>query len=110
MILDIFASHYKRRQLEIRREDLLSGYRRDSATSLGITAALATLGAFFMPAIFSTSLAWDGTLNLAVVWFTVLYVSCLGITWFCYMAMADRNPFLAPDGRGGWMRLNHYDL
>ncbi|ETX00051.1 MAG: hypothetical protein ETSY1_12685 [Candidatus Entotheonella factor] len=110
MILDIFAASYKRRQQEIGREELLRSYRRDAAASLGITAALATLGAFFMPAMFSTSLAWDGTLHLAVAGFTVLYVSCLGITWFCYMAMAKRNPFLAPDGQGGWMTLNHYDL
>ncbi len=110
MILDIFAAQYKRRQQEIRRDELLSGYRRDSAASLGITAAFATFGAFFMPAIFSTSLAWDGTLHLAVMWLSVLYVSCLGITWYCYLAMAERNPFLTPDGRGGWLKLNHYDL
>ncbi len=110
MVLDIFAVHYKRYHQDIRRDELLRSYRRDAATSLGITAALATLGAFFMPSIFSTSLAWDGTLHLAVVWFTVLYIICLGITWFCYLAMADRNPFLVPDGQGGWLKLNHYDL
>lgn len=110
MVLDIFAVHYKRHHQDIRRDELLRSYRRDAATSLGITAALATLGAFFMPSIFSTSLAWDGTLHVAVVWFTVLYITCLGITWFCYLAMADRNPFLVPDGQGGWLKLHHYDL
>ncbi len=109
MILDIFAAQYQRRRPAGRREAWLNGYRRGAATSLGITAALATLGAFFMPSMFSTSLAWDGTLHFAVVGFTVLYVACLGLTWFCYLAVAERNPFFAPDGRGGWLKLNHND-
>ncbi len=59
---------------------------------------------------FQRLISLGGTLNLAVGWFTALYVSCLFITWFCDLAVAERNPFLVPDGRGGWMKLKHVDL
>jgi len=109
MILDIFAAHYQRRRGDLPHEEMVRRYQRDSAASLGFTAAVATLGAFFMPPLVSYSLSRDGTMTAAVWQFTAFYAACLFIAWRWYLARSDRNPFLLRDG-DAWRRLDHHNL
>jgi MFS transporter, NNP family, nitrate/nitrite transporter len=63
----------------------LTTARRESAAVIGIAAALGALGGYFIPRGFGASIKATGGPSLAVMYFVVFYLTCVGITWWCYL-------------------------
>jgi len=56
----------------------------ESSVALGVTAAIAALGLFFIPALIGVSINASGTAGTALTVFVVFYVTCLLATWWWY--------------------------
>jgi MFS transporter, NNP family, nitrate/nitrite transporter len=71
--------------------------RREAATVLGFSAAIAAYGSFLIPQGYSLSLARTGGCTGALVAFLAFYVTCLAVTWWFYLREggAERAPALA---------------
>lgn len=72
--------------------------RRQSAAVLGFTSALGALGGFFIPRSFGASIKATGGATTALISFFVFYLTCMGVTWWCYMRtrfLVSRVPSLA---------------
>jgi NNP family nitrate/nitrite transporter-like MFS transporter len=57
---------------------------KEGAAVLGFTSAVAAYGAFFIPKSYGTSIALTGGPDAALWCFIGFYLSCIGITWWCY--------------------------
>jgi NNP family nitrate/nitrite transporter-like MFS transporter len=83
---------------EAAREAALITARRHSAAVLGLTSAIGALGGFFIPRSFGASIKATGGATTALVYFFFFYVTCMGLTWWCYMRtrfLVNRIPSLA---------------
>jgi MFS transporter, NNP family, nitrate/nitrite transporter len=71
--------------------------RREAATVLGFSSAVAAYGSFLIPQGYSLSLARTGGYTGALVAFLAFYVTCLAVTWWFYLRerAAERAPALA---------------
>jgi NNP family nitrate/nitrite transporter-like MFS transporter len=71
--------------------------RREAATVLGFSSAIAAYGSFLIPQGYSLSLARTGGYTGALVAFLAFYVTCLAVTWRFYLREggAERAPALA---------------
>ncbi len=58
--------------------------QKEAATVLGLTAAIAAYGAFFIPKTFGWSIGATGSPNAALYSFIAYYAISLFITWFYY--------------------------
>ncbi len=58
---------------------------KEGAAVLGFTSALAAYGAFFIPKSYGTSIALTGGPQFALWCFGAFYLSCIAITWYCYV-------------------------
>lgn len=75
--------------------------RREAAAVIGIAAALGALGGYFIPRMFGASIKATGGASAAVPYFLLFYVSCVGLTWWCYLRstfLVKRMPSLANAG------------
>ncbi|WP_051366220.1 MFS transporter [Hamadaea tsunoensis] len=63
----------------------LATAKRESAATLGIAGAVGALGGFYLPRALSQSISATGGVGTAFTWFTVLYATCLVVTWWCYL-------------------------
>ncbi len=52
---------------------------------MGLSSAIASLGAFVIPQSFSWSLDRHGTVVVALWWIVAFYVFCLGLMWWVYL-------------------------
>jgi NNP family nitrate/nitrite transporter-like MFS transporter len=59
--------------------------KRESAATLGIAGAIGALGGFYLPRAISDSYTATGGIGTAFTWFTVMYIACLVVTWWCYL-------------------------
>jgi len=57
---------------------------KEGAAVLGFTSAVAAYGAFFIPKSYGTSIALTGGPDAALWCFIGFYLSCIGMTWWCY--------------------------
>lgn len=57
---------------------------KEAAPVLGLSAAIAAYGAFYIPKVFGVSLSLSGSFVPALVAFIVFYVSSLVVTWWYY--------------------------
>ena len=55
-----------------------------AAATLGVTAAFAAYGGFFIPKSYGSSIALTGGPELALWTFAVFYVVCIAVTWWYY--------------------------
>ncbi|HWA71662.1 MAG TPA: MFS transporter [Polyangiaceae bacterium] len=72
--------------------------RRESAAVIGIAAALGAFGGYFIPRSFGASIKATGGASAAVPYFLLFYLSCVALTWWCYLRSAflvKRMPSLA---------------
>jgi NNP family nitrate/nitrite transporter-like MFS transporter len=67
------------------RERLASAGRREAATVLGFSSAIAAYGSFFIPQSYSISLSRTGGYGGALVGFLGFYLTCLAVTWWFYL-------------------------
>jgi NNP family nitrate/nitrite transporter-like MFS transporter len=70
----------------------------ESAAALGFVGAIGACGGYLIPRGFGASIAATGGPHLALAMFLAFYVTCLAITWWCYLrksSLASRTPSLA---------------
>jgi MFS transporter, NNP family, nitrate/nitrite transporter len=88
MIPSIFREE-KRREAkglgEEGRAAAVKAARLESAAALGFIGAVGACGGYLIPRGFGASIATTGGPHLALVVFLAFYVSCLAITWWCYL-------------------------
>jgi NNP family nitrate/nitrite transporter-like MFS transporter len=75
--------------------------RRETAAVIGFAAAIGALGGYFIPRSFGASIKATGSPSLAITYFVVFYLTCVGTTWWCYLRrsfMTARVPSLAEAG------------
>ncbi|MGK3983337.1 MFS transporter [Sorangium sp. So ce136] len=83
---------------EAARVEALNTARRQSAAVLGFTSAIGALGGFFIPRSFGASIKATGGATTALTYFFVFYVTCMALTWWCYLRtrfLVHRIPSLA---------------
>jgi len=101
MVPIIFRAHH--RALAAERggeadEAALAAGRRESAAALGIISAIGAYGGFLIPQNFGLSTNDTGGPQAALVAFIAFYVSCMVLTWWCYLrtrVAVERLPRLA---------------
>jgi NNP family nitrate/nitrite transporter-like MFS transporter len=64
--------------------------RREAATVLGFTSAVAAYGSFVIPQGFSLSMARTGGYVAALGAFLTFYATCLAVTWWFYLRREGR--------------------
>ena len=84
MIPAIMRKEVARLNPELSAAELVKQSDKESAAIIGFTSAMAAYGAFFIPKSFGSSIALTGGAELALYGFLAFYVSCIGITWWCY--------------------------
>jgi len=62
-----------------------SGGRKEAATVLGFSSAIAAYGSFFIPQGYSLSLTRTGGYTGALLAFLAFYLTCLAVTWWFYL-------------------------
>jgi NNP family nitrate/nitrite transporter-like MFS transporter len=62
-----------------------SGGRKEAATVLGFSSAIAAYGSFFIPQGYSLSLSRTGGYTGALIAFLAFYLTCLAVTWWFYL-------------------------
>ncbi len=70
----------------------------ESAAVLGFTSAVGACGGYLIPRSFGASIAATGGPHVALEIFLAFYVTCVGLTWWCYLRKSfftHRAPSLA---------------
>ncbi len=88
MIPIIFRTLRERQVADRNDEAALEQARRDGATeaaaAMGLSAAIAAFGGFFIPMAYGTSIEWTGSPHSALIFFSLFYLSCVLVTWRWY--------------------------
>jgi NNP family nitrate/nitrite transporter-like MFS transporter len=67
------------------RQRLDRAGRKEAATVLGFSSAIAAYGSFLIPQMYSLSLTRTGGYSWALAVFLGFYVTCLAVTWWFYL-------------------------
>ena len=88
MIPIIFRTLRERQVADRNNATALEQARRDGATeaaaAMGLSAAVAALGGFFIPMAYGASIELTGSPQGALFFFSLFYLSCAGVTWRWY--------------------------
>ena len=88
MIPIVFRTLRERQVADRNDEAALEQARRDGATeaaaAMGLSAAIAAFGGFFIPMAYGTSIEWTGSPHSALIFFSLFYLSCVLVTWRWY--------------------------
>jgi NNP family nitrate/nitrite transporter-like MFS transporter len=101
MIPSIFREEKRREAKGVGDAGLASALKAasiESAAALGFVGAIGACGGYLIPRGFGASIAATGGPHLALAMFLAFYVTCLAITWWCYLrksSLASRTPSLA---------------
>ena len=101
MIPDIFSIIYKKNKSTFKnKHDDLENYQislNKTASCLGFTSAIATIGAFFIPNIISYSESYFFNINAAMYFFILSYVLSFLVTFYFYQSKNENNVFYFKD-------------
>lgn len=67
------------------RERATARAKRESAAVLGFTSAVGAYGGFLIPRSYGISTTATGGPEAALYVFALFYLSCVGLTWWCYL-------------------------
>ncbi|MBE2293415.1 MAG: MFS transporter [Phycisphaerales bacterium] len=88
MIPTIFRSLRERQVSDPNDTVALEQARRTGATeaaaAIGLSAAVAAFGGFFIPMAYGTSIEFSGSPQGALLFFSLFYLSCVWVTWWWY--------------------------
>ena len=59
--------------------------RREAAAVLGFSSAIAAYGSFVIPQAYNASISLTGGVAAALFGFCAFYVTCVGVTWYCFL-------------------------
>jgi MFS transporter, NNP family, nitrate/nitrite transporter len=88
MIPSIFREEKRREAKGLGEEGRAAAVKAaslESAAALGFIGAVGACGGYLIPRGFGASIATTGGPHLALVVFLAFYMSCLAITWWCYL-------------------------
>jgi NNP family nitrate/nitrite transporter-like MFS transporter len=88
MIPSIFREVKRREAKEWGEESRVAAVKAaslESAAALGFIGAVGACGGYLIPRSFGASIAATGGPHLALAVFLAFYVTCLAITWWCYL-------------------------
>ncbi|MEW6583736.1 MAG: NarK family nitrate/nitrite MFS transporter [Actinomycetota bacterium] len=85
MIPTIFRAERLRHAKPGEEEGAEQEARKEAAAAIAISSAIGAFGGFFIPKSFGTSISATGGVEAALIAFVAFYVTCLGLTWWCYM-------------------------
>jgi MFS transporter, NNP family, nitrate/nitrite transporter len=71
----------------------------ESAAALGFIGAVGACGGYLIPRSFGASIAATGAPHLALAGFLTFYVTCLAITWWCYLRKGPAGALSLADAR-----------
>jgi MFS transporter, NNP family, nitrate/nitrite transporter len=99
MIPSIFREVKRREAMSLGKESLSEEARVaavkaasvESAAALGFIGAVGACGGYLIPRSFGASIAATGGAHVALAVFLAFYVSCLAITWWCYLRKGARS-------------------
>ena len=95
MIPTIYRTLHERRATERRDEAALEPHRAsvtEAAAAMGFSSAVAAFGGFFIPMAYGASIHLTGGPRSALIFFSLFYLSCLGITWRWYFRKGAEVP------------------
>ncbi len=96
MIPTIYRTLHERRVLDRHDAAALEQARRAGATeaaaTMGFSSAVAAFGGFFIPIAYGASIQLTGGPQGALIFFSLFYLSCLGITWQWYFRKGAEAP------------------
>jgi NNP family nitrate/nitrite transporter-like MFS transporter len=101
MIPSIFREEKRRAAKDLSDAGLAAALQAasiESAAALGFIGAVGACGGYLIPRGFGASIATSGGPHLALAVFLAFYVSCMVITWRCYLRktpLASGAPSLA---------------
>jgi NNP family nitrate/nitrite transporter-like MFS transporter len=75
--------------------------RIESATALGLVAAVGACGGYLVPRAFGASVKATGSVSAALVAFVVFYATCIGLTWVYYLRAPAPKPSEGTTGTAG---------
>jgi NNP family nitrate/nitrite transporter-like MFS transporter len=88
MIPIIFRTLRERQVADLSDTVALEQARRDGATeaaaAMGLSAAIAAFGGFFIPMAYGASIELTGSPQSALLFFSLFYLSCVLVTWRWY--------------------------
>ncbi len=64
----------------------------EAAVAMGVSAAIAALGGFFIPMAYGASIELTGSPQSALLFFSLFYLSCVAITWRWYSRKGAEAP------------------
>ncbi len=64
---------------------LVTQARREGAATLGMAGAFGAMGGFILPKTIGDSIKATNGITVAFSWFIAMYLTCLVVTWFCYI-------------------------
>jgi NNP family nitrate/nitrite transporter-like MFS transporter len=64
--------------------------RKAAAAVLGFSSAIAAYGSFVIPQAYNLSISATGGVAAALAGFIAFYVTCIGVTWYCFMRRPAR--------------------
>jgi NNP family nitrate/nitrite transporter-like MFS transporter len=87
MIPSIFLTEYRRNadQGTQTLEEATARAKRESAVVMGFVGAIGAYGGFFITQSFGLSTRITGSPQAALGYFAAFYLSCIALTWWCYM-------------------------
>jgi NNP family nitrate/nitrite transporter-like MFS transporter len=65
---------------------------KEAAAVVGFSSAIAAYGMFFIPKLMGFSRTTYGSLQPALLVFLAFYLTCIGITWYCYSRRNAKTP------------------
>ncbi len=96
MIPTIYRTLHERRVMDRHDGAVLEQARRAGATeaaaAMGFSSAVAAFGGFFIPMAYGASIELTGGPQGALIFFSLFYLSCLGITWRWYFRKGAEAP------------------
>jgi MFS transporter, NNP family, nitrate/nitrite transporter len=88
-MIPVIFRNQKLREVEgqgaLAKEAALRAARIEGATVLGFVSAIGACGGYLIPRSFGASIKATGSVTPALVGFLAFYVTCIGLTWVCYM-------------------------
>ncbi|MEZ4744173.1 MAG: MFS transporter [Bdellovibrionota bacterium] len=72
---------------------------RDTASVIGFTSSIATIGAFFMPQVYMLGITFFGGIKAALYFFVACYALCIFVNWLLYQRHYEENPLLSHIGK-----------
>ncbi len=74
------------------QDQAINNANKEAAAVLGFSSAIGAYGGFFIPNSYGSSISMSGGPEAALYGFIVFYLSCILVTWWCYVRKNAETP------------------